>query len=38
MSGEILSPKIDIVFKILFGSDKNRDILKAFLSDMAMVK
>ena len=30
----ILSPKLDIVFKMLFGNEKNKDILKAFLSDM----
>lgn len=30
----ILSPKLDIVFKMLFSKEKNKDILKAFLSDM----
>ena len=30
----ILSPKLDIVFKMLFGNEKNKDILKSFLSDM----
>ena len=31
---QILSPKLDVVFKMLFGSEKNKHILKAFLSDM----
>ncbi len=30
----MLSPKLDIVFKMLFGNENNKDILKAFLSDM----
>ncbi len=30
----ILSPKLDIVFKMLFGNENNKDILKAFLSDI----
>jgi predicted transposase/invertase (TIGR01784 family) len=29
---ELMSPKIDFVFKRLFGDDKNKDILMAFLS------
>ncbi|MCL2220518.1 MAG: Rpn family recombination-promoting nuclease/putative transposase, partial [Chitinispirillia bacterium] len=29
---EILSPTVDIIFKILFGDERNRDILADFLS------
>jgi predicted transposase/invertase (TIGR01784 family) len=32
--GFLMSPKIDFVFKLLFGDEKNKDILIAFLSDV----
>ncbi|WP_263488235.1 Rpn family recombination-promoting nuclease/putative transposase [Clostridium sp. FP2] len=30
--GFLMSPKIDFVFKLLFGDEKNKDILIGFLS------
>ena len=30
----IMSPKIDFVFKLIFGDEKNKEILIAFLSDV----
>lgn len=34
MDDKFISAKLDIVFKMLFANEKNRDILKEFLSDM----
>jgi predicted transposase/invertase (TIGR01784 family) len=31
LSEKILSPKSDLIFKLIFGDEKNKDILKAFL-------
>ncbi|MDO5396490.1 MAG: Rpn family recombination-promoting nuclease/putative transposase [bacterium] len=37
MSKEIVKPKIDIIFRMIFGDIKNRDMLKRFISDVLSI-